>query len=49
VWVCVCMGIVMCGWFDNCVGVFAICVFVFSAFFIISFIYIYIYSYLLLV
>ena len=27
-WVCVCMGFVMCGCFDNCVGVLVICVLV---------------------
>jgi len=59
VWMCVCMGSVMCGcvyvWvlqcvkgFDNCVGVLIICVLVFTVlFFIVSFTYIY--SYLLLV
>jgi len=41
VWVCVCMGFVMCvcgggfvmcGCFDSCVGVFVICVLVFTVF-----------------
>ena len=37
VWVCVCVGFVMCGCFDNCVGVLAliICVLVFTPFFIV--------------
>ena len=33
VWVCVCVGFVMCGCFDNCVGVLAIRVFVYTVFF----------------
>jgi hypothetical protein len=32
VWVCVCMGFVMCGCFHNCVGVLIICVLVFTVF-----------------
>ena len=32
VWVCICMGFVMCGCFDNCVGVLVICVLVFTVF-----------------
>jgi len=32
VWVCVCMGFVMCGCCDNCVGVLIICVLVFTVF-----------------
>jgi hypothetical protein len=32
VWVCVCVGFVMCGCFDNCVGVLVICVLVFTVF-----------------
>ena len=47
VWVCVCVGFVMCECFDNCVVVLVICVLVFTVFFIVSFMYIY--SYLLLV
>jgi hypothetical protein len=39
------VGFVMCGCFENCVGVWVICVFVFTVFCIVSFIYIY--SYLL--
>ena len=46
-WVCVCMGFVMCGYFDNCVGDLVIYVPVFTAFLYFSFMYIY--SYLLLV
>jgi len=42
--VCVCMGFVMCGYFDNCVGVLVICVLVFTVFFI-FFSFMYIYSY----
>ena len=33
-------GFVMCGCFDNCVGVLLICVLVFTVFFIVSFMYI---------
>ena len=29
---CVCMGFVICGCFDNCVGVLVICVLVFTVF-----------------
>ena len=32
VWGCVCVGFVMCGCFDNWVGVLVICVFVFTVF-----------------
>jgi len=32
VWVCVCKGFVMCGCFDNCVGVLVICVLIFTVF-----------------
>ena len=31
-WVCVYVGFVICGCFDNCVGVLVICVLVFIAF-----------------
>jgi hypothetical protein len=31
-WVCVCVGFVICGCFDNCVGVLVIWVLVFTAF-----------------
>jgi len=43
VWVCVCVGFVMCGCFDNYVGVLVICVLVFTVFCIVSFMYIYFY------
>ena len=50
VWVCVCMGFVMCGCVyvkcgctDNCVGVLVICVLVFTVF-----LYCFVYVYLLL-
>ena len=33
-------GFVMCGCFDNCVGVLLVCVLVFTVFFIVSFMYI---------
>jgi len=46
VWVFVCVGFVMCGCFDNCVGVLVIYVFVFTLFLYSFF---YVYSYLLLV
>ena len=50
----VCMGFVMCGCFDNCVGVSLICVLVFTVFFIVCTVFcivslMYFYSYLLLV
>ena len=46
--VCVCVGFVICGCFDNCVGVSVICVLVFTVYVcIVSFMYIY--SYLLVV
>ena len=32
VWLCVCVGFVMCGCFENCVGVLVICVLVFTVF-----------------
>jgi len=32
VWLCVCMGFVVCGCCDNCVGVLVICVLVFTVF-----------------
>ena len=56
VWVCVCVGFVMCGSLDNCVGDLVIHTLVFTVFCIVcivflygSFMYIYSYSYLLLV
>ena len=38
--VCVCVGFVMCGCFDNCVGVLLICVLVFTVF-LLCFVYVY--------
>jgi hypothetical protein len=32
VWVCVCVGVYICGCFDNCVGVLVICVLVLTVF-----------------
>jgi hypothetical protein len=50
VWVCACVGFIVCGCFDNCVGLFVICVLVFIVFcmfvvcfYIVSFMYIYSY------
>jgi hypothetical protein len=40
-WVCVCVGFVMLGCFENCMGVSVICVLVFTVFCIVSFMYIY--------
>ena len=37
VWVFVCVGFVLCGFFDNFVAVLVICVLVFTLFFIVSF------------
>jgi len=44
----VCMGFVMCGCFDNCVGVLVICVLVFTLFCIVCtvFLYCFVYVYL---
>jgi hypothetical protein len=42
VWVCVCVGFVMCGCFDNCVGVLIICVLVFTVF-LYCFVYVYLF------
>jgi hypothetical protein len=49
--VCVCVGFVMCGCFDNCMGILVICVLVFTVFCVVRtvFLYGFIYSYLLLV
>ena len=44
---CVCVGFVMCGYFDNCVSVSVICVLVFTMF-LYCFVYVYLF-YLLLV
>jgi hypothetical protein len=50
VWLCVCMGFVMWGCFDNCVGVLVICVLVFTVFCIVctAFLYYFLYMYLFL-
>jgi len=40
VWVCVCEGFVMCGYFQNFVGVLVICVLVFTVF-LYCFVYLY--------
>jgi len=50
VWVCVCVGFVMCGCFDNCVGVLLIRVLVFTVFSIVctGFLYCFVYAYLFL-
>ena len=42
VWVCVCLGFVVCGCFDNCVGVSVICVLVFAVF-LYCFVYVYLF------
>ena len=39
---CVCVGFVICGCFGNCVGVFVICVLVFTVF-LYCFIYVYLF------
>ena len=48
--VSVCVGFVMCGFFDNCVGVLVICVLVFTVFCIVCtvFLYFFVYVYLFL-
>ena len=43
VWVCVCVGFLMCECFDNCIDVLVVCVLVFTVFCIVSFMYIYYY------
>jgi hypothetical protein len=40
--VCVCVGFVMCGCFDNCVGVLVICVLVFTVL-LYCFVYVYLF------
>ena len=42
--VCICVVFVICGCFDNFLGVLVICVLIFSVLSIVSFIYIYSYS-----
>jgi hypothetical protein len=44
VWVCVCVGFVMCGCSDNCVGVLVIRVLVFTVF---LYCFVYVYSFLI--
>jgi len=41
VWVCVCLGFVMCESFDNCVGVLVRCVLVFTVFCIVCILFLY--------
>jgi len=41
--VCVCMGFVMCGCFDNCVGILLICVLLFTVFFLYCFLFVYLF------
>ena len=50
VWVCVRVGFVMCGYFDNCVGVVVICVLVLTVFCIVCTVFLYccVYVHLLL-
>jgi len=50
VWVCVCVGFVLCACFDNCVGVLVICVLVFIVFciFCTVFLYCFVHVYLFL-
>jgi len=49
-WVCACVGFVMCGCFDNCMGVLVIWVLLFTVFFIVGtvFLYCFVYAYLFL-
>ena len=51
VWMCVCMGFLFCGCFDNCVRVLVICVLVFTVFCIACtvflYCFVYVYPYLL--
>jgi hypothetical protein len=52
VWVCVCVGLVRYGCFDNCVGVLVVCVLVFTVFFIVCtvffcFVYVYLFLFVL--
>jgi hypothetical protein len=53
VWVCVCVGFVICGCFENCVGVMVTCVLVFSVFcivctvFLCFFVYVYLFLFVL--
>ena len=46
VWMCVCVGFVMFGSFDNCVGVLVICVLVFAVF-LYCFLYVYLFLFVI--
>jgi hypothetical protein len=48
VWVCVCMGFLMYGCFDNCLGVLVMCVFVFTVFCIVCTVFLYCFFYVYL-
>ena len=43
VWMCVCVGFVMCGCFDYCVGVLVICVLVFTVFLYCFYVYLFLF------
>jgi len=43
VWVCVCLGFVMCSFFDNCVGVLVMYALVFTVFLYCLYIFIYLF------
>jgi hypothetical protein len=45
VWVCVCVGFVLCGCFYDCVGVLVICVLVFTVFCIFCTVFLYCFFY----
>ena len=46
VWVCACVGFVMCVFFDRCVGVLAICLLAFTVF-LYCFVYVYLFLFVL--
>ena len=48
VWVCVCVGFVTCGCFDNCVGIVVVCVIVFTVFCIVYTVVLYFFIYIIL-
>jgi hypothetical protein len=48
VWVCVCVGFVMFGCFDTCVGVLVICVLVFTVFCTVCTVFLYCFFYVYL-
>ena len=48
VWERACVGFVMCGYFDNCVGVLVICIFVFTVFCIVCTVLLYCFLYVYL-